>query len=137
MRVGFSKSKMNLNLFLAVCWTIIAFLKIKDAGNLIDWQPVFYVILMILYWSIIIFQMVNKYFEIDENGITLMELKRKNINFKDLTEIKYLAGDYIFKDQNKTISITQSQINKDHLESFKQIFNEVKLKFENSNQKRS
>lgn len=137
MKVGFSKSKININLFLAICWTIMAFLKIKDSGNLIDWQPVFYLVLMVLYWAIIVYQYVNKYFEIDESSITLMELKRKKINFKDLTEIKYFGGDYIFKDQNKTIRITQSQINKDYLERFQHIFNEVKLKFENSNQKPS
>ena len=88
---------------------------------------------MLLYWVIIIFQYMNKYFEIDENSIVLMELKRKKIDFKDLTEIKYFGGDYIFKDNKTTITITKSQINKDQIESFEQIFNTIKLKFENSN----
>ena len=133
MKVGFSKTKMNLNLFLAICWTIMAFINIKDAENLIDWKPIFYIILMLLYWVIIVFQYMNKYFEIDENSIVLMELKRKKIDFKDLTEIKYFGGDYIFKDNKTTITITKSQINKDQIESFEQIFNTIKLKFENSN----
>lgn len=133
MKVGFSKSKMNFNLFLAICWTVIAFFNIKNADDLMTWRPIFYLVLMLLYWVIIIFQYVNQYFEIDEDSITLLELKRKKIDFKDLIEIKYFGGDYIFKDNKKVITITKSQINKNQIESFEQLFNSIKLKFENSN----
>ena len=133
MKVEFSKAKMNLNLFLAFCWTIVAFININNAENLLDWKVIFYIILMLFYWAIIIFQFVSKYFEIDENSIVLMELKRKKIDFKDLIDIKYFGGDYIFKDNKKTITITKSQINRNQIESFEQIFNTIKLKFENSN----
>ena len=56
------------------------------------------------------------------------------ISFKDLVEIKYFAGDYILKDKNQSITIVKSEIGKNQLEDFENMWNEVKSTFENSTQ---
>jgi hypothetical protein len=52
------------------------------------------------------------------------------ILLSDLTEVKYFAGDYIFKSRNKRIEIVKKNINSKQLTAFELLFDSLKNKVE-------
>lgn len=133
MTVNYSKKRLFFNLFLGILWFFIgaSYLVGKEKPM---WHHYGFVVVGLLYLSTFFFEFFKKYFKITSQEIVLFGLKNKKIAFKDLVEIKYFAGDYILKDKNQSITIVKSQIDKNQLEDFENMWNEVKSTFENSTQ---
>lgn len=133
MTVNYSKKRLFFNLFLGILWLFIGASYLLGEEKLL-WHHYGFLIVGLLYLWIFLLEFFKKYFKITSQEIVLFGLKNRKIDFKDLLEIKYFAGDYVFKDKNKSITIVKSQIDKNQLEDFEKIWNEVKSAFENSSQ---
>ncbi|GGP02544.1 hypothetical protein GCM10010992_07350 [Cloacibacterium rupense] len=133
MTVNYSKKRLFFNLFLGILWLFIGASYLLGEEKLL-WHHYGFLIVGLLYLWIFLLEFFKKYFKITSQEIVLFGLKNRKIDFKDLLEIKYFAGDYVFKDKNKSITIVKSQIDKNQLEDFEKIWNEVKSTFEISSQ---
>ncbi|WDT67662.1 hypothetical protein [Cloacibacterium sp. TD35] len=133
MTVNYSKKRLFFNLFLGILWFFIGANYLFGEEKLM-WHHYGFLVVGLLYLSTFLFEFFKKYFKITSQEIVLFGLKNKKIAFKDLVEIKYFAGDYIVKDRNQSITIVKSQIDKNQLEDFENMWNEVKSTFENSSQ---
>lgn len=133
MTVNYSKKRLFFNLFLGILWFFIGASYLVGEEKQM-WHHYGFVVIGLLYLSTFLFEFFKKYFKITSQEIVLFGLKNKKIAFKDLVEIKYFAGDYILKDKNQSITIVKTQIEKNQLEDFENMWNEVKSTFENSTQ---
>lgn len=133
MTINYSKKRLYFNLFLGILWLFIGASYFKGEEKIM-WHHYGFLIIGILYLASFIFEFFKKYFRITDYEIVLFGFISKKINFKELVEIKYFAGDYIFKAKNQSITIVKSQIDKNQLEELEKIFNDVKSNFENSSQ---
>lgn len=129
MKVGYSKARLTLNLFLSVCWTIAGILNIRNSDSIFNWRFILYSILILSYWVIFLFQYLRKYFKINDYEIVLYGLRNKTINFNELVEIKFFADEYIFADKKQKIVIAKSLIDKEMLIKFEEKFLFVKSNF--------
>lgn len=133
MTVNYSKKRLFFNLFLGILWFFIGASYLVGEEKQM-WHHYGFLVIGLLYLSTFLFEFFKKYFKITSQEIVLFGLKNKKIAFKDLVEIKYFAGDYILKDKNQSITIVKTQIEKNQLEDFENMWNEVKSTFENSTQ---
>ena len=135
MKFEYSKLKIRSNLFLTIVWTFISVVQIYYKENIFSWWSLLFLFLIIVFWTNFIFILIKKYFEIDDDKIVLMGLRNKTIEFKNLSEIKFYGGEYVFKDsRNNKIEISKQWINEKKIPLFDERFQKLKNDFENKNQ---
>lgn len=111
-----------MNLILGILWLGIGISYFYEQNDQLKYKPYFVLTLGILYILLFVYDFKQKYFEIMKDKIKIKTIPSKEINLKELTEVKYYADDYIFKTPNKTLKIVKSQINKKQLPEFENFF---------------
>ena len=82
------------------------------------WNHYLSIVIGLLYLVMFTYEYFNKYFEINNGKIKLFSIPAEEILVSEIYDVKYYAGDYIFKTADKTIKIVKSQINKKQLSEF-------------------
>lgn len=124
-----NKKHQYISFILGVFWLIIAWMD-YEAKDKIDWSFYGKIIIGVLYILITIYEYHYKYIEISNDLIFRNSIPKLEIVVSDLIEVKYFAGDYIFKSKNKRIEIVKNQINKTQLKEFEKKFNVLKTSVE-------
>ena len=99
-------------------------------GEVIDWHFYGKLLIGISYFILFYYEYRYKFIEITEDSIFRNSIPTLEIQTTDLIEVKYFAGDYIFKSKNKRINVAKKQINQIQLEGFENHFNLLKAKME-------
>ena len=124
-----NKKHQYISFLLGIFWLIIAWMD-YEAKDKIDWSFYGKIIIGVLYILITIYEYYYKYIEISNDLIYRNSIPKLEIVVSDLIEVKYFAGDYIFKSKNKRIEIVKKQINTNKLKEFEKKFNVLKTSVE-------
>lgn len=124
-----NKKHQYISFLLGIFWLIIAWMD-YEAKDKIDWSFYGKIIIGVLYILITIYEYYYKYIEISNDLIYRNSIPKLEIVVSDLIEVKYFAGDYIFKSKNKRIEIVKKQINTTQLKEFEKKFNVLKTSVE-------
>lgn len=128
MKLYNSNKKLQfLNLFLGIVWIFIGSTNLVYENYKWDYVQLF---IGICYIFNFFYDFKYKNIEINENEIVNHSLPKVRILLSDLTEVKYFAGDYIFKSKNKRIEIVKKNINSKQLAAFELLFDSLKMKVE-------
>lgn len=108
---------------------VFIFIGINGLFTKLDIPVTMYGIFGLGWTAYAIYSYKNGYFKIINNQLIIPSFpKSRKVNLGELSEIKYTAGDYVFKDSKNEIRIVKELINKKDLAKFEQIFNELKDK---------
>ncbi|MRJ08738.1 hypothetical protein EDL99_07650 [Ornithobacterium rhinotracheale] len=121
MKIQFSEKYMYINLILGILWIVLGLYFVFISED--DWWGYYlYLVVGILYFLVFLTQIWRNYAEIKEDRLVVYGIPNKEIKFKDLREVKYFAGDYIFVSDQKKIKIPKVLIQKDQQLEFEAFF---------------
>ncbi|MRJ10723.1 hypothetical protein EDL98_06450 [Ornithobacterium rhinotracheale] len=121
MKIQYSKKYMYSNLIFGLIWIVLGIYFVFFSDN--DWWGYYlYFILGPIYVFSFLIQIWRNYAEIKEDRLVVYGIPNKEIKFKDLREVKYFAGDYIFVSDQKKIKIPKVLIQKDQQLEFEAFF---------------
>ena len=129
MKFSYSHARQYLNLVLGILWTFIGTSYFFDEANM-RWNHYLSIVIGLLYLVMFTYEYFNKYFEINNGKIKLFSIPSEEILVSEIYDVKYYAGDYIFKTADKTIKIVKSQINKKQLSEFEDFYNNISKELE-------
>lgn len=125
MEVAYNKKKSHISLILGVTWIVIGITSIiGDSGN--NFLSGF-LFIGIAYLAIYFIQRNVPYVLITDEFIQVCNFTKRKIYLKDITEIKYFAGDYVIKSASKELSIDSNFVEKESLPSLKNAIEELKV----------
>lgn len=124
-----NKKQQFTNLLLGFLWVVMSLTE-YCVGEVIDWHFYGKLLIGISYFILFYYEYRYKFIEITEDSIFRNSIPTLEIQATDLIEVKYFAGDYIFKSKNKRIEVVKKQINQIQLEAFENHFNLLKAKME-------
>lgn len=124
-----NKKQQFTNLLLGFLWVVMSLTE-YCVGEVIDWHFYGKLLIGISYFILFYYEYRYKFIEITEDSIFRNSIPTLEIQATDLIEVKYFAGDYIFKSKNKRIEVVKKQINQIQLEAFENRFNLLKAKME-------
>lgn len=124
-----NKKQQFTNLLLGFLWVVMSLTE-YCVGEVIDWHFYGKLLIGISYFILFYYEYRYKFIEITEDSIFRNSIPTLEIQTTDLIEVKYFAGDYIFKSKNKRIEVVKKQINQIQLEAFENHFNLLKAKME-------
>lgn len=136
MKVNFSKWRLNINLYLGLLWSFMGAFRLKELldGSEFLWYNTLFIVLGPIYLLIYFFQKKNGLLQIDEQRIKLFGPPNKTIAFNELSEIKFSAGDYIFKNlAGKNITVAKESIASGEREAFETKFRKILHDFQLKN----
>ncbi|MFU2094514.1 hypothetical protein [Ornithobacterium rhinotracheale] len=124
MKIQFSKKYMYTNLILGILWIALGLYFVFISSS--DWWGYYlYLVVGILYFFVFLTQIWRNYTEIKDDRLIVYGIPKKEIRFKDLRQVKYFAGDYIFVSDQKKIKIPKQLIQKDQQSEFEAFFQEL------------
>ena len=124
-----NKKQQFTNLLLGFLWVVMSLTE-YCVGEAIDWHFYGKLLIGISYFILFYYEYRYKFIEITEDSIFRNSIPTLELQATDLIEVKYFAGDYIFKSKNKRIEVVKKQINEIQLEAFENRFNLLKAKME-------
>ncbi|MRI63943.1 hypothetical protein EDM00_08080 [Ornithobacterium rhinotracheale] len=128
MKIQFSKKYMYSNLIFGLIWIVLGIYFVFFSNN--DWWGYYlYFILGPIYVFFFLIQIWRNYAEIKDDRLVVYGVPNKEIKFKDLREVKYFAGDYIFVSDQKKIKIPKVLIQKDQQSEFDAFFQGLQKDF--------
>ena len=124
MKFSYTNRRLFINLFLAILFVMLGLSNFfqKELMNL---NQYFFFIFGIIYILIFIFELINKYFIIEDDNIKVFSIPPKKININELTEIKHNEKYYAFYTSTKKIVIAKLIIKKEERKIFDDIFNKI------------
>lgn len=125
MVFAFSNKRLYTNLLFGVLFVGLGISFFFEQNPKWTYKPYFILAVGILYMMMFLFEYKQKYFKITDNKIKINSIPSKEIDLRELTEVKYFADDYTFKTTNKTLKIVKSQINKKQFPKFESFFNDL------------
>ena len=124
MKISYSKKRLYANLILGILWTILG-VSYFIANEKIKWYAYATLILGVVYIAMFLFDYSQKYIEITKEKIRVNSIPNKEIELKEITEVKYYADEYTFKTPNKSLKINKSLINKNQFNEFENFFHNL------------
>lgn len=124
MEISYNKKKSNISLILGIIWILIGTTSI--IGNSENDFLSGFLFIGIAYLAIYFMQRNVPYVLITDEFIQVCNFKKKKIYLKDITEVKYFAGDYIIKSDSKELSIDSNFVEKESLPNLKNAIEELK-----------
>ena len=124
MKISYSKKRLYANLILGILWTILG-VSYFIANEKIKWYAYATLILGVVYIAMFLFDYSQKYIEITKEKIKVNSIPNKEIELKEITEVKYYADEYTFKTPNKSLKINKSLMNKNQFNEFDNFFHNL------------
>ena len=126
MEFTFSNKRLYQNLVFGILWLGIGISYFFEQDAKWKYKPYFILAVGVLYIILFVFEFKSKYFKITSDRIIINSIPSKQIDLRELTEVKYFSNDYTFKTANKNLKIVKSQINQKQLPKFEYFFDNLK-----------
>lgn len=134
MKFSYSFRQLIVNLIMGLVWIGLG-IRSLYINETIDYKPIVFIIVGVLFLALFIFQYTKKYFEVTDDWIEVSSIFDKKININDLTKVIFTSGIYVFTSRNKRIKIVQPKIKRDQIASFNKVFDKIKKKVDKKNEK--
>ncbi|MFA5620678.1 MAG: hypothetical protein WDA08_10280 [Weeksellaceae bacterium] len=127
MKIRQNSWRIYLGLSVGLFFILLGFIQIIADWNLPDYAPFLNWGIGLLWVGYFYFNMKNGFFKITEDELILYGFnKNKVLKINELKEIKFSAGDYIFKDGKQEIRIIKEMIDKKDFPKFEEKVNQLK-----------
>lgn len=116
MKIQYKKRRVRTNLVLALVWLgfSIIYLLIDNAEN--SWIQYGWLIISLGYFALYAYQHHYQYAALVNGALKVNDpFVGKKINLSDIRKIRYFAGDYIVKGEDKELTINTEIIDPDSL----------------------
>ena len=125
MEFTFSNKRLYQNLVFGILWLGIGISYFFEQDAKWKYKPYFILAVGVLYIILFVYEFKSKYFKITSDRIIINSIPSKQIDLRELTEVKYFSNDYTFKTADKNLKIVKSQINQKQLPKFEYFFDNL------------
>src|SRR5690625_360918 len=116
MKIRYKKRRVRINLVLALIWLALSIIFLLIANEENSWIKYGWLIISLGYFALYAYQHYYQY-AVLVNGVLKVNdpFVGKKINLSDVKKIRYFAGDYIVKGEDKVLTINTEIIDPDSL----------------------
>ncbi len=128
MKFFLSKKQSYLFLFLGILWIVLGVLSIY-IENKSRWFWGAFILFGVFYSGMGMIGIRKSFIDVTDDVLTIWVYRPKKINLKNLTELKYFAGNYIFKSGADKVTVPKNFLTKQSLPKFDEFFKELQSSF--------
>lgn len=128
MKIQYKKSQLNFNLFFGIIW-FSYFLSKLFFDDQLRWIDYGWILISMAYFGIYFYQKKYKYVSIENGILNVYGPLGKKLHLTEIKQIKWFAGDYILKSDNKELTINIQLVDPDSLAELKAELEKLNVKW--------